>query len=139
MFVNLKTYLNILYGTKLGKLFVILLLLLAMGITSLNIYIDSKLPHEQKIKEIELQIPLKIFSEDGKLIGEFGEQSRTALKFKNIPITMSLQYWLQKMIIFFSLWCKLHRLVEILISINRFRKNSRGWQYYYHAELLVTI
>ena len=85
MFVNLKTYLNILYGTKLGKLFVILLLLLGMGITSLNIYIDSKLPDEQKIKEIELQIPLKIFSEDGKLIGEFGEQRRTALKFKNIP------------------------------------------------------
>jgi penicillin-binding protein 1A len=56
-----------------------------MGITSLNIYIDSKLPDEQKIKEIELQIPLKIFSEDGKLIGEFGEQRRTALKFKNIP------------------------------------------------------
>ena len=72
MFVNLKTYLNILYGTKLGKLSVILLLLLCMGITSLNIYIDSKLPDEKKIKEIELQIPLKIFSEDGKLIGEFG-------------------------------------------------------------------
>ena len=85
MFVNLKTYLNILYRSKLGKLFVILLLLLGMGITSLNIYIDSKLPDEQKIKEIELQIPLKIFSEDGKLIGEFGEQRRTALKFKNIP------------------------------------------------------
>ena len=85
MFVNLKTYLNIFYGSKLGKLFVILLLLLSMGITSLNIYIDSKLPDEEKIKEIELQIPLKIFSEDGKLIGEFGEQRRTALKFKNIP------------------------------------------------------
>ena len=85
MFVNLKTYLNILYGTKLVKLFVILLLLLGMGIASLNIYIDGKLPDEQKIKEIELQIPLKIFSEDGKLIGEFGEQRRTALKFKNIP------------------------------------------------------
>ena len=85
MFVNLKTYLNILYRSKLGKLFVILLLLLGMGITSLNIYIDSKLPDEQKIKEIELQIPLKIFSEDGKLIGEFGEQRRTALKFKDIP------------------------------------------------------
>ena len=85
MFVNLKTYLNILYRSKLGKLFVILLLLLGMGITSLNIYIDSKLPDEQKIKEIELQIPLKIFSEDGKFIGEFGEQRRTALKFKNIP------------------------------------------------------
>ena len=85
MFVNLKTYLNILYGSKFAKLFAILLLLLGMGITSLNIYIDSKLPDEQKIKEIELQIPLKIFSEDGKLIGEFGEQRRTALKFKNIP------------------------------------------------------
>ncbi len=56
-----------------------------MFISSLNIYIDSKLPNEQTIRDIELQIPLKIFSSDGKLIGEFGEQRRTALNFNEIP------------------------------------------------------
>jgi len=56
-----------------------------MSLSSLNIYIDSKLPNEQTIRDIELQIPLKIFSSDGKLIGEFGEQRRTALNFNDIP------------------------------------------------------
>ena len=56
-----------------------------MTVSSLNIYIDSKLPDEERIKSIELQIPLKIYSSDKKLIGEFGEKRRTALKFEEIP------------------------------------------------------
>ena len=56
-----------------------------MTIVSLNLYMDSKLPDEKKIRGIELQIPLKIFTADKKLIGEFGEKRRTALKFEAIP------------------------------------------------------
>ena len=56
-----------------------------MIIVSLNLYMDSKLPDEKKIRGIELQIPLKIFTADKKLIGEFGEKRRTALKFEAIP------------------------------------------------------
>ena len=47
-------------------------------ISSLNIYISEKLPQAQEIREIELQVPLKIFTSDGKLIGEFGEKRRSA-------------------------------------------------------------
>ena len=60
-------------------------LLLLMAIASLNIYIDSKLPDEEEIRDIELQVPLKVYTSDFKLIGEFGEKRRTALKFNNIP------------------------------------------------------
>ena len=56
-----------------------------MAVSSLNIYIESKLPDERKIRDIELQIPLKVYTADLKLIGEFGEKRRTALEFKNIP------------------------------------------------------
>ena len=56
-----------------------------MTLASLNIYIDSKLPDEEKIRDIELQVPLKIYTSDLKLIGEFGEKRRTALNFNNIP------------------------------------------------------
>ena len=56
-----------------------------MSISSLNIYIDSKLPDEERIRDIELQIPLKIYTSDSKLIGEFGEKRTTALEFDNIP------------------------------------------------------
>ena len=85
MFVHLKTYWEFISDIKLIRLFAILFLLVVMSVTSLNIYIDSKLPNEQTIKDIELQIPLKIYSSDRKLIGEFGEQRRTALKFDDIP------------------------------------------------------
>ena len=54
-------------------------------LSSLNIYISDKLPQAQEIRDIELQIPLKIFTADGKLIGEFGEKRRSALKFEEIP------------------------------------------------------
>ena len=54
-------------------------------ISSLNIYISEKLPQAQEIREIELQVPLKVSTSDSKLIGEFGEKRRSALKFEDIP------------------------------------------------------
>ena len=81
--------------------FFIFLCISLMSLSSLNIYIDSKLPNEQTIRDIELQIPLKIFSSDGKLIGEFGEQRRTALNFNDIPNHYVNAVLQQRMIIFF--------------------------------------
>lgn len=79
------TYLNFLLNIRFIKPILATILLLMMAISSLNIYIDSKLPDEEKIRDIELQVPLKIYTSDLKLIGEFGEKRRTALKFENIP------------------------------------------------------
>jgi penicillin-binding protein 1A len=79
------TYLNSFLNIRFVKPFLGMVLLLLMAVSSLNIYIDSKLPDEEKIREIELQVPLKIYTSDLKLIGEFGEKRRTALEFKNIP------------------------------------------------------
>ena len=85
MLLNLKRYFASLISTKFKRLLVILLCLAIMALSSLNIYIDSKLPNEEKIQSIELQVPLKIYSSDNKLIGEFGEKRRTALRFEEIP------------------------------------------------------
>ena len=78
-------FLNYLLNIRFAKPLLAMVLLLLMALLSLNIYIDSKLPDEEKIRNIELQVPLKIYSADLKLIGEFGEKRRTALQFKNIP------------------------------------------------------
>ena len=67
------------------RAFLFLFACLLAGISSLNIYISEKLPEAQEIREIELQVPLKIFTVDNKLIGEFGEKRRSALKFDDIP------------------------------------------------------
>ena len=62
-----------------------LLACLMAAIASLNLYIEEKLPRATEIREIQLQIPLKIFTADNKLIGEFGEKRRSALSFEDIP------------------------------------------------------
>ena len=67
------------------RVFLLILACSLAVISSLNIYISDKLPEAQEIREIELQVPLKIFTADNKLIGEFGEKRRSALKFDDIP------------------------------------------------------
>ena len=79
------TYFISLLNMRFVKPFLIMVILILMAVSSLNIYIDSKLPDEEKIRDIELQVPLKIYTSDLKLIGEFGEKRRTALQFENIP------------------------------------------------------
>ena len=75
-----------LLSNSLTRLLFLFVTLFLMSVASLNLYIDSKLPDENKIRDIDLQIPLKIFTADNKLIGEFGEKRRTALEFGSIPI-----------------------------------------------------
>ena len=43
------------------------------------------LPEINLVDEDVLQIPLKVFSADGVLIGEFGEQKRRTIEYKDIP------------------------------------------------------
>ena len=75
-----------LLSNSLIRLIFFFVTLFFMSVASLNLYIDSKLPDENKIRDIDLQIPLKIFTADNKLIGEFGEKRRTALEFGSIPV-----------------------------------------------------
>ena len=51
----------------------------------LFIYLSHDLPSTADVRKVELQIPLKIFTSDGKLIGEYGEIHRTKLSFDQIP------------------------------------------------------
>ena len=51
-------------------------------------YLSSKLPSTANLKEVQLQVPLRIYTHDGKLMGEFGEMKRTPLNFVDIPDLM---------------------------------------------------
>ena len=37
------------------------------------LYFASEIPSSSEVASVELQVPLKIFTNDGKLIGEFGK------------------------------------------------------------------
>ncbi len=54
-------------------------------ISAVYLYLTPQLPDIQSLKNIELQIPLRIYTEDGQLISEFGEQRRRPLEYKEIP------------------------------------------------------
>ena len=46
------------------------------------------LPEIDLVDEDVLQIPLKVFSSDGVLIGEFGDQKRRTIEYEDIPLNL---------------------------------------------------
>ena len=53
--------------------------------SSLYLYLSPKLPSVETLKTVKLQTPLRVYSQDMKLIGEFGEKRRTPINFNAIP------------------------------------------------------
>src|SRR6476646_5419296 len=45
----------------------------------------ADLPSTASIKELKLEEPLRVFSRDGKLIGEFGAEHRAPLEYAQFP------------------------------------------------------
>lgn len=56
--------------------------LLFSGIT---LCLIPNLPPVEEIQDIQLQVPLKIFTQDGKLISEYGEKHRSPISYHEIP------------------------------------------------------
>ncbi|KPK49808.1 MAG: peptidase [Thiotrichales bacterium SG8_50] len=48
-------------------------------------YIAPQLPPIERLKQVQLQVPLRVFSSNGELIAEFGEQHRTPIRYENLP------------------------------------------------------
>lgn len=55
------------------------------AVTALVIHLEAKLPPVDMLRDVQLQVPLKIYSADGKLIAEYGEKRRTPLTLAQIP------------------------------------------------------
>ena len=51
-------------------------------------YLNPKLPSIEGLSNVQLQVPLRIYSSDGALMGEFGEKRRTPKKLEEIPELM---------------------------------------------------
>lgn len=48
-------------------------------------YIKNKLPDVEVLKDIHLQVPMKVYTSDNKLIGEFGEVRRIPISLSEVP------------------------------------------------------
>lgn len=55
------------------------------SVAAIFFYLQADLPDVTSIKKIPLQIPMKVFSQDGELISQFGEKRRIPLIREQIP------------------------------------------------------
>ena len=63
-----------------------LLTLLAVGaVAGLYYYVKPELPSVETLRDVRLQVPMQVFTADGKLISQFGEQRRTPKTLDEIP------------------------------------------------------
>ena len=55
------------------------------GVTGAYYYVEPGLPRAETIRDIPLQIPLRIFTRDGRLISEIGERRRILVTYEDLP------------------------------------------------------
>ena len=60
-------------------------LLVAIGVGYLYFTISPTLPDVQQLREVQLQMPLRIFTADGDLIAEYGEKRREPVMISEVP------------------------------------------------------
>lgn len=72
----------LLYGF-LGTMAMAAAAVIAIG--ALYLYFESQLPAEVELDEAELNVPLRVYSAEGRLISEFGVERRAPLDYAQVP------------------------------------------------------
>ena len=58
---------------------------LLLSLSGAFLYLSPNLPSVDSLRSIQLQIPLRVYSHDDKLIAEYGEMRRSPISFDEIP------------------------------------------------------
>ena len=56
-----------------------------LSVSGAFLYLSPNLPSVDSLRSIQLQIPLRVYSSDAKLIAEYGEMRRSPIGFADIP------------------------------------------------------
>ncbi|MCG9680419.1 PBP1A family penicillin-binding protein [Vibrio sp. Isolate24] len=70
------------------RLFIFVLVCTVLGVGTIfgfYLYVKPELPDVATLKDVKLQTPMQIFSQDGKLISQFGEKRRIPVTYDEIP------------------------------------------------------
>ena len=62
------------------------------GLAGIYLYLSPNLPDVETLRDVQLQTPMRVYTREGDLIGQFGEQKRTPLADPIIPIRL-IMYW----------------------------------------------
>ncbi|MDC5820232.1 PBP1A family penicillin-binding protein [Vibrio europaeus] len=67
-------------------IFTLICIILGVGtIFGFYLYVKPELPDVATLKDVKLQTPMQVFSQDGKLISQFGEKRRVPVAYDDIP------------------------------------------------------
>jgi penicillin-binding protein 1A len=74
---------------KTGIVFALILFTIsAIALAGLYVYLSPQLPSIEGLSDVRLQVPLRVYSSDGSLLGEFGEKRRSPKSLEEIPIRL---------------------------------------------------
>ncbi|WP_367971162.1 PBP1A family penicillin-binding protein [Vibrio scophthalmi] len=67
-------------------IFTLVCMILGVGtIFGFYLYVKPELPDVATLRDVKLQTPMQVYSQDGKLISQFGEKRRIPVKYDEIP------------------------------------------------------
>ena len=69
----------------LGILVLLAVLAVALGVGGIYWYLAPKLPSAEILRDVHLQVPLRVYTREGELLAEFGEKRRTPLRLDEVP------------------------------------------------------
>ena len=78
---------TLLFRTLYAAAILVLALIAIVGIAAIGAYyyVAPSLPAVDSLKQVQLQVPLRVYTRDGLLLAEYGEQRRIPLEFRDIP------------------------------------------------------
>lgn len=56
-----------------------------LAVGAAYLYVADELPEVEVLKDVQLQVPLRVFTRDGRLIAEYGEQRRVPVHIGQVP------------------------------------------------------
>ena len=69
----------------LGILVLVAVLAAALAVGGVYWYLAPKLPSAETLRDVRLQVPLRVYTREGELVAEFGEKRRTPLRLDEVP------------------------------------------------------
>ena len=82
----MKSFVNILRLGLISAAGLALIGLITAG--GLYLYLSPQLPSADTLRDVRYQVPLRIYSRDGKLLAEYGEMRRSPVKLSEVPDLM---------------------------------------------------
>lgn len=70
---------------QIGLTLLSLMITAMIAFIAIIVYFETQLPNVEVLKDVHLQVPLRVYTADGKLIGVFGAERRNPIPLNEVP------------------------------------------------------